>query len=58
MLTPITRLCKKRVFAAKTGGEIDVPARRLYEELGWVKYIVCPFAHTIGLHAHSPWAIC
>jgi Xaa-Pro aminopeptidase len=43
-------LTKQMLLAGKRGKEIDVPARSWYEELGWVKYIVCPFAHTIGLH--------
>ena len=48
-------LTKAMLLPGNTGREIDVPARRLYEELGWVKYIVCPFAHTIGLHeAEAP----
>jgi len=43
-------LTKAALLPGKKGREIDAPARGLYEELGWMKYLVCPFAHTIGLH--------
>lgn len=42
-------LTKEMLVPGKTGREIDVPARKLYEKIGWVKYIVCPFAHSTGL---------
>ena len=42
-------LTKEMLVPGKTGREIDVPARRLYEKIGWAKYIVCPFAHSTGL---------
>ncbi|MFH0965356.1 MAG: Xaa-Pro peptidase family protein [Planctomycetota bacterium] len=42
-------LTKEMLVPGKTGREIDVPARKLYEEIAWVKYIVCPFAHSTGL---------
>lgn len=39
----------------KSGAEVDAPGRALFVRNGWLKYIVCPFAHTIGLHeAESP----
>jgi Xaa-Pro aminopeptidase len=39
----------------KIGREIDAPARAYFEKVGIVKYLVCPFVHTIGLHeAESP----
>lgn len=32
-----------------SGKEIDIPARKIYEKHNLEQYIVCPFAHTIGL---------
>lgn len=38
-----------------TGREIDVPGRLYYEKHGLGDYLVCPFAHSIGLmEAESP----
>ena len=38
-----------------TGKEIDAAGRKLYIESGYIKYMVCPFAHTIGLmEAEAP----
>jgi len=42
-------LTKEMLVPGKTGLQIDIPARQLYEKIGWVKYIVCPFAHSTGL---------
>ena len=49
-LSEALRLTKAMLLPGKTGREIDAPARALYQKLGWLKYLVCPFAHTIGLH--------
>jgi Xaa-Pro aminopeptidase len=39
----------------KTGREIDAPARAYFKKHNLSQYLVCPFAHTIGLHeAESP----
>ena len=39
----------------KCGIEIDKPARELFIRHGLIDYLVCPFAHTIGLmEAESP----
>ena len=43
-------LTKSMLMPGKTGREIDVPGRAYYDKIGWSKYIVCPFAHTIGLN--------
>ncbi|HRU04875.1 MAG TPA: Xaa-Pro peptidase family protein [Candidatus Brocadiia bacterium] len=43
-------LTKAMLLPGKKGKEVDAPGRKFYDELGWTKYIVCPFAHTIGLH--------
>ena len=49
------RLTKEQLVLGKSGREIDKPAREYYEKHNLLKYIVCPFAHTIGLHeAESP----
>lgn len=49
------RLTKAQLVVGKKGHEIDAPARAYFEKKGLSKYLVCPFAHTIGLHeAESP----
>lgn len=49
------RLTKEQLLPGKTGKEIDAPARAYFEKHNLSKYLVCPFAHTIGLHeAESP----
>jgi Xaa-Pro aminopeptidase len=49
------RLTKEQLFPGRTGKEIDAPARAYFEKHQLSKYLVCPFAHTIGLHeAESP----
>lgn len=49
------RLTKQQLTIGKKGFEIDAPARELFERHGLSTYLVCPFAHTIGLHeAESP----
>ncbi|MFA5866159.1 MAG: Xaa-Pro peptidase family protein [Phycisphaerae bacterium] len=48
-------LTKAQLIAGKTGKEIDAPARAYFAKHNISKYLVCPFAHTIGLHeAESP----
>lgn len=49
------RLTKEQLLPGRTGREIDAPARAYFEKHNLSKYLVCPFAHTIGLHeAESP----
>jgi Xaa-Pro aminopeptidase len=49
------RLTKEQLLPGKIGKEIDAPARSYFQKHGLSKYLVCPFAHTIGLHeAESP----
>jgi Xaa-Pro aminopeptidase len=43
------RLTKEMLRPGTTGRELDVPARKLFERTGLIDYLVCPFAHTIGL---------
>ena len=48
-------LTKEQLLAGKVGKEIHAPARSYFQKHGLSKYLVCPFAHTIGLHeAESP----
>jgi len=44
------RLTKEQLVPGKIGKEIDAPARAYYEKQGLLQYLVCPFAHTIGLN--------
>jgi len=49
------RLTQEQLVVGKRGREIDAPARAYFARHGFSKYLVCPFAHTIGLHeAESP----
>lgn len=49
------RLTREQLIVGKTGRQIDAPARAYFAEHKLSKYLVCPFAHTIGLHeAESP----
>ena len=43
------RLTKAMLKPGMSGKEIDVPGRKYYEKHGLSRYIVCPFAHSIGL---------
>ena len=49
------RLTKAMLKVGVSGRELDVPGRKYFEKHGLLPYLVCPFAHTIGLHeAESP----
>ncbi len=46
---------KAMLKIGNTGKEIDDAGRVLYEKGGYLKYMVCPFAHTMGLmEAEAP----
>jgi len=48
-------LTKEMLAPGKIGKEIDAPARAYFAKHGFSDYLVCPSAHTIGLHeAESP----
>jgi Xaa-Pro aminopeptidase len=48
-------LTKEALVPGVVGKDIYAPGRAYYDKIGWTKYIVCPFAHTIGLNeAESP----
>jgi Xaa-Pro aminopeptidase len=54
-LKEVFRLTKAQLKPGRKGREIDAPGRAYYEQHGLLKYLVCPFAHTIGLHeAEAP----
>jgi len=54
-LKAVFQRTKERLVPGRSGREIDAPGRAYYEKHGLLKYLVCPFAHTIGLHeAESP----
>ena len=49
------RLTRDQLVVGKRGREIDAPARAYFARQGFSPYLVCPFAHTIGLHeAEAP----
>jgi Xaa-Pro aminopeptidase len=49
------RLTKEMLKPGMSGREIDVPGRKYYEKHQLERYIVCPFAHSIGLmEAEAP----
>lgn len=54
-LKEVFRLTRAQLMPGRKGSEIDAPGRKYYQEHGLLKYLVCPFAHTIGLHeAEAP----
>lgn len=54
-LKEVFRLTRAQLQVGRKGSEIDAPGRAYYEQHGLLKYLVCPFAHTIGLHeAEAP----
>lgn len=54
-LKEVFRLTKAQLRPGRKGREIDAPGRAYYEKHGLLQYLVCPFAHTIGLHeAEAP----
>ena len=49
------RLTREQLKPGNTGRQIDPPAHAYFEKHDLLRYLVCPFAHTIGLHeAESP----
>jgi Xaa-Pro aminopeptidase len=47
-------LTKEQLLPGRIGQEIDAPARAYFAKHNLAKYLVCPFAHTIGLHESEP----
>ncbi len=55
ILREALRLTKGMLVPGNTGSQVDAPARALFKKHDVLKYLVCPFAHTIGLHeAEAP----
>ena len=51
----VMKLTKSMLKIGNTGREIDKVGRELYDKGGYLKYLVCPFAHTMGLmEAEAP----
>lgn len=49
------QLTKAQLVPGRIGRQIDAPARDSFRKHDLFKFLVCPFAHTIGLHeAESP----
>ncbi len=49
------RLTHEMLRPGMSGREIDVPGRKYYEKHGLMEYLVCPFAHSMGLmEAEAP----
>jgi len=54
-LREVFRLTKAMLQVGRSGREIDVPGRKYFAAHGLLPYLVCPFAHTIGLlEAEAP----
>ena len=54
-LRDVLQLTKSMLRPGVSGKEIDEKGRAYFEEKGIMKYLVCPFAHTIGLmEAEAP----
>ncbi len=54
-LREVFRLTKAMLQPGRSGREIDVPGREYFSRHGLLPYLVCPFAHTIGLlEAEAP----
>jgi Xaa-Pro aminopeptidase len=48
-------LTREKLVAGTIGRDIDAPGRDYFKKHGYMKYLVCPFAHTIGLNeAEAP----
>ena len=51
----VMNVTKSMLRPGVSGREIDAEGRKLYEKGGYLPYLVCPFAHTMGLlEAESP----
>lgn len=49
-LKEVFRLTKERLRPGAVGREIDSPGRDYFNKHGYMKYLVCPFAHSLGLN--------
>lgn len=42
-------LAREQLKPGKVGKEIDAPVRTYFGRIGYSRYLVCPFVHSIGL---------
>jgi Xaa-Pro aminopeptidase len=49
-LKEVFRLTREKLRPGTVGKEIDAPGRDFFKKHGYMKYLVCPFAHTLGLN--------
>ncbi|MDD5603677.1 MAG: Xaa-Pro peptidase family protein [Eubacteriales bacterium] len=45
----VLRMTRDKLKPGLAGKEIDKPGREYFKKAGYMKYLVCPFAHTIGI---------
>ena len=51
----VMKATKEMLKIGNSGYQIDKAGRKLYDKGGYLKYLVCPFAHTMGLmEAEAP----
>lgn len=51
----VLNLTRDVLKPGKIGSEIDAPGRAYFKKIDYLKYLVCPFAHTIGImEAEAP----
>ena len=54
-LKEVFRLTKDKLRTGVVGKEIDAPGRDFFRKHDYMRYLVCPFAHTLGLNeAEAP----
>lgn len=54
-MVAVMKEVKSKLKIGSVGKDIDAAGRKLYDEGGYLKYMVCPFAHTMGLmEAEAP----
>jgi Xaa-Pro aminopeptidase len=54
-LREVVSLTKEKLVPGTVGREVDAPGRKYFIDHGFMKYLVCPFAHTIGINeAEAP----
>jgi Xaa-Pro aminopeptidase len=54
-LREVYSLTREKLVPGTVGKEVDAPGRKYFIDHGFMKYLVCPFAHTIGINeAEAP----
>ena len=49
-LREVFRLTREKLRPGVIGKDVDAPGRDFFKKHGYMKYLVCPFAHTLGLN--------